>query len=195
MVPNLPNTTLASGDDTFKLYKLEFTSWMVLMKLDLWDFQNCSVKYMFGVCRKIDFSSWFNPCYSSIWQRHICTIHVIVHFKICLNKVRLLTQYFCFVLDVKRRSEQKLLAEDMLSNLTLASADDKICYWTFWLLNLRLFMTAQLCLKFWTFRFFRLCYTCIDAFFQFIKNKYFEKSNNIVIKSLKVKKKSKSLWP
>ena len=194
-MPNLTNTTLASSNDTFKLCMLVFTSSMVWLKLDLWHFQKCSVKYMCGVCRKIAFSSWFNPCYSGIWRWHICTIHVIVHLKTGLNKVRLFTQYFCFVLDVQGKSEQKLLVEDKLSNLTLASADDKICYWTFWLLNLRLFMTAQLCLKFWTFRFFRLCYTCIDAFFQFIKNKYFEKSNNIVIKSLKVKKKSKSLWP
>ena len=64
-----------------------------------------------------------------------------------------LTQYFCFVLDVQGKSEQKLLVEDKLSNLTLASADDKICYLTFKLLILRLFMTAHLSLKFWTFRF------------------------------------------
>ena len=64
-----------------------------------------------------------------------------------------MTQYFCFVLDVQGRSEQKLLVEDMLSNLTLASADDKLCYWTFGLLKFRLFMTAQLSLKVWAFRF------------------------------------------
>ena len=81
-VPNLTNTTPASGDDTFKLNMLEFTSWMAWLKLDLWHFQKCSVKYLCGICRKVDFIFWFNLCYSGIWQWHICTIHVIVHLKI-----------------------------------------------------------------------------------------------------------------
>ena len=154
LVPNLTNTTLASGDDTFELYMLEFTLWMLWFKLDLWHFQNCSVKYMCGVCTKIAFSSWFNPCYSGIWRWHICTIHVIVHLTIGLNKVRPMTQYFCFVLDSQGKSAQTLLVLNNLSNLTLASADDRLCYWTFGLLDFwtfRLFMTAQLSLTFWTF--------------------------------------------
>ena len=46
-----------------------------------------------------------------------------------------MTQYFRFVLDSQGKSAQKLLVEDNLSNLTLASADDRLCYWTFGLLD------------------------------------------------------------
>ena len=163
LVSNLTNTTLASGNDTFKLYMLVFTSWMVWLKLDL-----CSVKYMYGVCRKRAFSSWFNPCYSGIWRWHFCTIHVIVPLKIGLNKLRLLTQYFSFVLYVQGKSEQKLFVEDKLSNLTLASADDKyfIRLFDFWTLD---FLWLHSCL--WNFGLIDLwlCYNCIDAFFNLFK--------------------------
>ena len=81
-----------------------------------------------------------------------------------MNKVRPLTQYFCFVLDIQGKSAQKLLVENNLSNLTLASADDRLCYWTF-----RLFMTAQLSLTFWTFGLLDFFIT-VWILFQFILN-------------------------
>ena len=114
---------------------LEFTLWMLLLKLDLWIFQNSFVKYLCGVCTKKALSSWFNPCYSGIWRWHICIINVIVHLTICVNKVRPLTQYFFVVLDIQGMSAQKLLVENNLSNLTLASADDRLCYLPFELLD------------------------------------------------------------
>ena len=132
----MPNLTLASGNDTFKLYMLEFTSWMVWLKWDLWQFQTCFVKYMCGVYRKIAASSLFNPCYSGIWRWHICTIHFIVHLKIGLNNVRHLTQYFCFVLDVQGKSAQKLLVEDkfqiLLWHLQMTNYGIELLeFWTF----------------------------------------------------------------
>ena len=119
--------------------------------------------------QKKTFSSWFNSCYSVIWRWHNCTIHVIVHLTIGLNKVIPLTQYFCFVLYVQGKSAKKLLVEDKLSNLTLASADDKLCYWTFGLFNFRLFMPAQLSLKFFTFRFLDFVITAWMLFSIYLK--------------------------
>ena len=72
--------------------------------------------------------------YISLWNMD-CIIHVLVHLTICVKKVRPLTQYFCFVLDIQGKSAQKLLVENNLSNLTLESADDRLCNWTFGLLN------------------------------------------------------------
>ena len=63
----------------------------------------------------------YYPCYSS--PRNLCeqgqTFDII----------------FFFVLDIQGMSAQKLLVENNLSNLTLASADDRLCYWTFGLLD------------------------------------------------------------
>ena len=63
----------------------------------------------------------YYPCYSS--THNLCkqgeTFDTIV----------------CYVLDIQGKSAQKLLVENNLSNLTLASADDRLCYWTSGLLD------------------------------------------------------------
>ena len=55
-----------------------------------------------------------------------------------------------------------MLVDDNLSNLTLASADDRLCYWTFGLLDFYDCTAVIDILDFWIVRLF---YNCIDAFF------------------------------